>query len=263
MDLQRADLSSSHAVPPSLTVPRKGGQDLSETGPSPHTGREWWGSLVFDQELERVMQARAGSSSTKGSPAFMTMAPPATARPLRAAPMAVPSPSPEAEAVTPALQKARGARLSSATAAYREAAVGPLPYQALIDSASQRHGVPAGLIAAVMHAESNFNPDARSHAGAMGLMQLMPGTAAGLGVANPWDPAQNIEGGTLYLRRMIERYGGDVSLVLQAYNAGPGAVDRFAGQVPYAETQRYLSRVTELYQRYAGPSLQARKEVQG
>lgn len=261
MDLRTAELPSSSAGFASAPLRR--------------AGQKWWGSLIFDQELERVMQARAGSSSTKGSPAFLSTAPPATARPLRlpvAASMARPSPSLEPEAATRAApkgqaaaeaQRAGGSRLASANAGYREVPTASLPYQELIDSASRRHGVPPALIAAVMHAESNFNPGARSHAGAMGLMQLMPGTAAGLGVTNPWDPAQNIEGGTLYLRRMLERYGGDMNLVLQAYNAGPGAVDRFAGQVPYAETQRHLAKVTQLYQRYGGLSFQAQKEVQG
>lgn len=116
------------------------------------------------------------------------------------------------------------------------------PYANLFNAASARHGVDATLLAAVARQESGFNPKAVSHAGAQGLMQLMPGTARGLGVANPFDPAQAVDGAARLLKAHLAEFGR-VDLALAAYNAGPGAVKKYDGIPPYRETQNYVRSI--------------------
>jgi soluble lytic murein transglycosylase len=124
-------------------------------------------------------------------------------------------------------------------------------YDPLIVKAARDSGVPAAMVKAVIHAESAFDPQAVSKAGAMGLMQLMPGTARELGVGQPFRADENVQGGTRYLRQLHDRYG-NWAYTLAAYNAGPTAVDRHQGIPPYAETQQYVKRVLSYYRRYDG-----------
>ncbi len=148
--------------------------------------------------------------------------------------------SPVAGAPTFASELAKaGAPQTSAPAT----AGGATPFGAEIDAAASRYGVDPALLRGLVRQESGFDPAARSPAGALGLTQLMPGTARELGVTNPLDPAQALDGGARYLRQQLDRFGGDESKALAAYNAGPGAVQRFGGVPPYAETQNYVQRV--------------------
>jgi soluble lytic murein transglycosylase-like protein len=117
------------------------------------------------------------------------------------------------------------------------------PYGAEITAAAQRNGLDPALLAGLIKQESGFNPNAGSPAGAQGLCQLMPGTARGLGVTDLHDPVQSIEGGAKYLAQQLKTFHGDVARALAAYNAGPGAVQRYGGVPPYAETQNYVRAV--------------------
>lgn len=133
---------------------------------------------------------------------------------------------------------------------YAPRALNSLQISQLVDEASLSSGTPPGLVRAVMMAESDGDPSAISLAGAQGLMQLMPGTAQSCGVADPFDPQQNVRCGARYLKVLLDRYHDNVTLAVAAYNAGPGAVDRYHGVPPYPETRAYVARVIAAYRSF-------------
>jgi soluble lytic murein transglycosylase-like protein len=160
---------------------------------------------------------------------------------------------------------AAGGQPLAATAAYPASGYGsnvtaaaganlgePSPFDGLIAAAAQRYGLDPAVLKGLIRAESNFDPTASSGAGAAGLVQLMPSTAASLGVTDRLDPAQSIDGGARYLRQQLDAFGGDLTKALAAYNAGPGAVQRFGGVPPYAETQAYVQKVVAYADQYRG-----------
>lgn len=152
--------------------------------------------------------------------------------PARAAPRAGAAPAP-----------AQGAGKPAALAKRRQA------WAPVVSAAARTHGLPEALLQAVIETESGFDPHAVSPKGALGLMQLMPGTARTLNVANPRDPAANVDGGARYLKDLLARFGDNLALALAAYNAGPGAVERTGGIPRNAETQAYVPRVISRYHR--------------
>jgi soluble lytic murein transglycosylase-like protein len=157
----------------------------------------------------------------------------------------------QASAAGPGLGAALGTAATTPVAGASGAAT---PYSAEIDAAAAKYGLDPALLRGLIRQESNFNPNAGSPAGAQGLCQLMPGTAAALGCTNVHDPAQNIDAGARYLRQQLDAFGGDVSKALAAYNAGPGAVQRYGGVPPYAETQNYVRQVQAYADQYRSQS---------
>lgn len=125
-------------------------------------------------------------------------------------------------------------------------------YRNEIAAAARQHGVDEAIVRAIIHAESAYNPNALSRAGAQGLMQLMPATARRFGVSNAFDAGQNIQGGVQYLAWLLKRFNNNLTLAAAGYNAGEGAVDKYKGVPPYSETQRYVQRVAVLADRYRG-----------
>ncbi len=146
---------------------------------------------------------------------------------------------------------AQGSFASMVSSAMRPPSpVAPAQVDALVNNNAQSYGVDPALIKAIIANESGFDANATSRTGAQGLMQLEPETAASLGVDNAYDPAQNISGGTRYIRDLLERFNGDLRLAVAAYNAGPGAVEKYGGVPPYAETQSYVQNVLDSYSQY-------------
>jgi soluble lytic murein transglycosylase-like protein len=142
-------------------------------------------------------------------------------------------------------QKMSDIRISNSLSGYT---TGNGAVDSFIVDAGRRHSVDPLLLYSIMHQESTFKPRAMSHKGARGLMQLMPGTAARFGVTSIWDPKQNIEGGTRYMRWLLDKFDGNVSLALAGYNAGEGAVMKYGNRIPpYSETQEYVRRISKRY----------------
>jgi soluble lytic murein transglycosylase-like protein len=156
----------------------------------------------------------------------------------------------------PAAAGARSYSVSTAAHVHTTRPVGTVgaAYDGLIRTHAEAHGISPDLVRAIIQIESAFNPRAVSHKGAMGLMQLMPATATEFQVSNPFDPAENIRAGVAYFRRLLDRYDQKVELALAAYNAGPGAVDRYGQQVPpYRETRAYVRKIVSVTPIAVGP----------
>lgn len=151
-----------------------------------------------------------------------------------------------------ALSRATGAEAAGEppVASLPPAPVAPEQIDTLVSQNAESWQVDPALVKAVIANESGFNANATSKAGAQGLMQLMPETAASVGVRNPYDPAQNVAGGTRYLKGLLDRFNGDVRLAVAAYNAGPNAVEKYGDVPPYAETKNYVQNVLGSYDRY-------------
>ncbi len=184
------------------------------------------------RELQQLLEAARGVSTGTASTASTTAA----------------------TATTQSTPTAFAAALQAASATPASAALseGSSSYDALIEQAAQRNGVDPAVLHGLIQQESGFDPNSQSSAGAAGLTQLMPGTASSLGVADPLNPAESIEGGARYLSQMMAKFGGNTSEALAAYNAGPGAVTQYGGVPPYAETQSYVTKVlgyAETYRR--------------
>jgi soluble lytic murein transglycosylase-like protein len=128
----------------------------------------------------------------------------------------------------------------------------PREYDDVISEAARRHGLDFPLLKALIHVESYFNPRAVSRKGAMGLTQIMPGTMELLKISDPFDPWENIMGGARYLKSMLERFDGQLSLALAAYNAGPSAVERYNAIPPFKETREYVEKVMKFFHHYNG-----------
>jgi len=167
-------------------------------------------------------------------------------------PTSVPESNPAFQkALAQALQNGTpGASAPAAAAALAPAPVPPEQIDALVNQNADTWQVDPSLVKAIIANESGFNANATSPVGAQGLMQLMPATAQGVGVKDSYDPAQNVAGGTRYLKGLLDRFHGDIKLAVAAYNAGPGAVEKYGDVPPYAETKNYVQNVLGSYDKY-------------
>jgi soluble lytic murein transglycosylase-like protein len=207
--------------------------------------------MSIDAAHARVAELQSLIAAANGSPLATPAAP--AAAPAKSFDSVLAQQTPGTAPSTDA-NSANGAAAAGSTGGVTAGA--NTPYAAEIDAAASKYGLDPALLRGLIRQESNFNPKAGSPAGAQGLCQLMPGTARALGCTNPWDPAQNIDAGARYLKQQLDRFGGDIPKSLAAYNAGPGAVQRYGGVPPYAETQNYVRRVqayADEYRRQAEP----------
>jgi soluble lytic murein transglycosylase-like protein len=189
--------------------------------------------------IEAVMSRIGQLQSMMGASAPATAAPTASSTSFSSALASATGSTGTSNATLASLASPLGTQAASAASTSSSLPAGT-PYAAEITAAAQANGLDPALLAGLIKQESGFNPNAGSGAGARGLTQLMPGTAAGLGVSNVLDPAQSINGGAKYLKQQLDAFGGDTAKALAAYNAGPGAVQRFGGIPPYSETQNYV-----------------------
>jgi soluble lytic murein transglycosylase-like protein len=228
--------TTTRAAAPRTAGPSKPGLRPPGTRPTPPRSQS---QNAFSQALAQAQGSRT-LGATSAAPANTARA---SAGLLSAQPI-------DLQAFGLSLSQVAPAAAAPVTPAAPDVIEVPGGFGPLVAQAAQRYGVDPALVAAVMETESRFNPDALSRAGAQGLMQLMPGTARGLGVTDASDPLQNILGGTKLLGQLTEKYGGNLELAVAAYNAGSGAVDKFGGIPPYGETQKYVPLVLSAYERF-------------
>lgn len=191
------------------------------------------GELAVTQRVQQI-QALIEQTRQAGVPGAATVTASPTATAASAAPGGFAAALQAASASTPGTAAAPATPSEGSQSA---------PYDAMIAQAAQRYGIDPAVLHGLIQQESGFDPNSQSSAGASGLTQLMPGTASSLGVANPLDPAESIDGGARYLSQMMSKFGGNTTDALAAYNAGPGAVQQYGGVPPYAETQSYVTKV--------------------